>query len=436
MFPWDDLIKLTEKGWIIPVIGSDVYRTGEKKVYKVIAEQLVGKNAHEKDKHYFQKAAAEFLSTPSQEGQVRYYSDLTDKINNILKSLAFNASSDLLHLAQIEKYKIYINTTYDNFLFDALKRAGRTEVLMLNYTPNEKDLNALDNYKVHLEKRNSVIIFNVFGNISNNKPSYTEKDIIESITDLQGDIRMSNNNLFNKMKNSSYLFIGCNFKNWLLRFIARSITNNPFDPVNAGEQRRFFSSDISSEDPDDTDLRVFLESQPSRFFFQGTTVDFMSSFWNSIKDKPWIVDLHCCFLSFNGKDRHCAESINSFLKEKRIKTWFDGDGERGGNKVDETIQNAIIKSKLFITIASENYINYPGYQDLEFFWLKKFNENERKTDPIKIITIAIGDVDRTKVPPEANTLFWYMIPTCDILETNVNKELTNMANKIIEICEQ
>jgi hypothetical protein len=469
-FPWRDLLNLMEDEKVIPIIGSDLYKVDNRGLYDIIAESVVSNTPVEQDnneaedndvddddddddidftegeavasvafpavnenadRHAFHKAAGRYLVKGK-------YSDLAAILKEVVRNYSIRRFPSLQVMAQIAKFRIYINTTYDNLFYDALKLAGRN-VTVLNYSPGERNLQALNNYETNLTDSNSAIIFNVFGNLKNTKPSFDEKDIIECITSLQADIATSNNLFFTRLKNNSHLFIGCNYKNWLMRFVARSITNEPFDPGRNMEQRRFFSSNLMADDMDDNDLMAFLLSSKSKIFYPGSTQDFLSSLLEKSErrasrnlDANWVVDLFTVFVNFDGSVREFSGGVDKLLLEKGVTTWFDQRSGAPGRMVDDNIKKAISICKIFLAIVTADY-NDSSYQGQEIHWLKTFNKNERQASPITVMTIAVGNVDRRNIPEILNGRFWCSVPNLDLSDQNTRTPLDTFISEILRL---
>jgi len=425
-FPWDELIKLIDREQVIPIVGSEVYQVGNQALYEVIASEI----AHAPvaaDRHAFHKMAGRFLQPKEDKAQNKDHTDLNVEIDKIVARYKLDDFPWLGMLAQIKKFRLYVNTTYDDLLYRALQKAGRN-VKALVYTPTEKDLDGLaEGLEFINNKTDSAIVFNVFGNTTSTKPSYDEKDLIENIAHLQGDMQSNSNRFFKYLNNRSHLFVGCSYKNWLMRFVARSITNMPFDP-GAAQQRRFFSNNVLLDDLDYKDLQRFLRDYQSRIFYNGSTADFLQSMRVQANDMKWVVDKHTTFVSFSGAQRPLADKLNDFFKKNDIKTWFDQEARGEGRLVSDTIRKAIKISKVFVAVVTPEY-NDKLYQARETDWVSNYNE-DNPADETAVITITLGKVDVGLLPRALTKRFWLQLPSEDLEDHATKQALKRVLDEV------
>ena len=273
---WEDLLERIESHNIIPVIGQGIYWVKDEEgkdvlLYDLLAEQIAnecGITIPPGANHKFFKAAHHFLSEKKQS----YFSKVNALKRFLLdtfRMVEFSPSNPLWKLARIKAFKIFITTVYDDFLADIIRTVRNIPTESLSYTLNERGLNLLnDELFYSLEESRCTLVYHLFGNLKKNiSTAYTENDIHETIFSFQRDTNAySRNNLFRKLENSSLLFIGCGFEDWLYRLFIRAVSNQPFkSPSSLDEDvQRIFVSDVFK--PSD-ELPQFLVDYGGKVFY-------------------------------------------------------------------------------------------------------------------------------------------------------------------------
>lgn len=426
--PWDQLMDVVGQENVVPVIGSEVYLDNNNVLlYESIARAI--NHGASPDKHVFHKAAGTYLARTLRPN----YAGLNNIVRNAVAPYAASDFPWITLIASVSKFKIYINTTYDNLLERALIRAGRA-VKRVNYMPwYRTDMGALEKFQEHLKKDNGVVLFNAFGTFVDPRPCYSENDLIELVNSLTIDMK-SNNLFFTKVAQSSNLFIGCSYKNWLMRFVSWSVPATPYAP-GLEPPKRFFTKNIVSDDNDDRDLVSFFESKLGyETFLLGSPVQFLSDFMREVSTRNWFADNHNCFINFDGAQRTTAQQLFDELSVD-VKPWMDSHAMQQGNQVSKVIKDKILYANVFIAIVTSQYDDN-SYQAREINWLENYSESERTDDDkIIVMTIAIGDLDKNTLPAILKSRFWLSLPDSDLLNPEVKAEVDQFIKSVKEnIC--
>ncbi len=404
-FNWAELLVRIKRGKVIPVIGHGMYaieREGkEVLLYDYLTEKLaheINTNPPENVNHKFSKIAFEYLK--------KYNStELKRFLLNILESEEFVVSDTLWKLANIRAFKIFINTSYDNLLLETIKTVRDYPTDMLSYTVHGKKLYMLnDQLFIDLAKHKRTLVYCIFGNL----PEFvdvaiTEKDILEAIVKFREDMDLEpRNNLFQELKTSSLLFMGCGYDDWLFRFFIRIVAHEPFQFHRALPTCKFVgdSFDEIANDPRN-ELPHFLEEYESVVYNTSASggKKFVDRLFEEVQknDPDGIIKPGTAFISFTGADRTAAGNLNRNLKGDDIFTWQDENELEPGTKVDEEIIKAIDKSPVFIPLISsksERISEVKGelkYHCREWEWAY-FNMKNGK-NPKCIIPVKIDSTD-------------------------------------------
>lgn len=96
------------------------------------------------------------------------------------------------------------------------------------------------------------------------------------------------------------------------------------------------------------------------------------------------------FISYSREDKHFAQSLSHYLQTKNISTWTDTELKPGMNWQEEILE-ALEKSKIFVTIISENSIKSQWI----LFELGLAVGKNKET-----IIIQKSDIDKATIPVE------------------------------------
>jgi hypothetical protein len=243
-------------------------------------------------------------------------------------------------------------------------------------------------------------VFNLFGDHVQDPITYviTEADFIELIMDLIG-----NDKKYKKFKDllseANLLFLGCNFKDWFLRFFLRLCYVNRSDFDNIDKKPKYMIDDLGY----DSNSVVFMNNYAIKFY-EGSTEQFIFDLYSgllqrdldegsqSIEKKFFYSEI---FLSFNSEDRDEVRLIHNQLKE-RFDVYMDEVELQGGDKLDKHFAEKINKNVLFIPIITSKIANIENKD--RYFW-KEWAYAAVNSNTINILPIWIGAVNNEIVLP-------------------------------------
>jgi len=410
-FNWDELLDRIESKKIIPVIGHGLYwieKEGKGKVllYDFLADKVaqeIGMSSPSDVSHKFSKVAFEFLRKNRNN-----YLRLSKLLINIVKEEKLIAASPLWKLARIKAFKLFINTAYDDFLENTIKTVRDFPTKVLCYTLKEKKLSKLDRELFESMKESEcTLVYNIYGNFGkylNIDPAYTEKDILETIVELQKDMKSHpENNLFQELESNSLLFMGCGYDDWLFRFFVRTIANEPFQIPKDPNKFIFIGDIFGSQKEPLNELPRFLKNYESEIFYSCDGKDFVDTLFKKLdKDVPDeiipVTDFPgTTFISFHGANRSAAVRLASNLREDGIDVWLDEKEFEPGDEVDDTIIKAIKKCAVFIPLVSRETKNIQvdngklKYHCREWEWA--YSNMKSGNNPKTIIPVKIDNID-------------------------------------------
>lgn len=369
-FNWDELLGQIKFNNVIPVIGHGLYRVEIKSeeiseclLYNFLAKRIAeecGEKEPIDSNHKFSKAAFDFLKKNGHN-----YKKLSLFLEETLKGVRLIPANPLLKLARIKLFNIFITTAYDDFLIDTINTVRTVPTVRLSYGVSDKQYSVL-NYQLldSLMKFERTLVYNILGSLKKNVvPAYTERDILETIIEFHKDMADSrpDNQLFGKLENSSLLFMGCGYNDWLFRFFIRSLANEPYDLSRSPQRCKFVEDEFGdSKKYPRQELSVFLKDYKTEVFYSYEHTDFVDLLFEKVErhydngiiqpeDFPVTV-----FLSYAWDDKPSANRLASYLREDGIDVWLDERNLEPGDEVDKNIIKAIDKCPVFIPLISRN----------------------------------------------------------------------------------
>ncbi len=365
---WDDLISYIEDKRVIPIIGPELLEVqtdaGPRLLYDWLAEKLAAKlnvdTARLPQPYNLNDVVCWFLSMRGrrEEAYVR--------LRAILRDASFMPPRALRQLAAITDFNLFVTTTFDPLLEDALnmERFGGAETTdTVIYSPNRvADLPGAR------EQLTRPLVYHLFGKVAAS-PTYviSDEDTLEFICALQSD-HLAPERLFHELEHNHLLFIGSNFTNWLTRLFLRIAKRQRLsDPRDVGEVL------ADSHSGSDERLMGFLQQVSVRTrIYSGAEkfVDELHTRWQARQQKisAKIVGLpgsparflpparempdNAVFISYAREDLAAVQRIKEGLEAAGVTTWFDMDRLEAGDDYDRKISRNIARCSYFIAVIS------------------------------------------------------------------------------------
>jgi len=346
-FNWDELLERIELKKVIPVIGHGLYwiekEEKELLLYDYLADKVaenIGIPPLSEVNQKFSKTTLEFLK------RYKNYLKLSKLLSAVVKEEKLPASNPLWKLARIKAFRFFINTAYDDFLVNTIRAVRGSFIEALSYTLREKKLNKLDEDLFEkLEESKATLVYNLYGDLKSRIDcAFTEKDILETIVEFHKDMETNpDNNLFQELKSSSLLFMGCGYDDWLARFFIRTVANAPYRSPKDPYKSLFIADDLLANQKDPFhDLPRFLKYYESEIFYSSQGKDFVDTLFEKVEQelpKEIIAETDFpafAFISFHGANRSAAVRLAASLREDGIDVWLDEKKFEPGDEVDGT----------------------------------------------------------------------------------------------------
>jgi TIR domain/SIR2-like domain len=364
---WDDLLNFIEERRVIPIVGPELLKvdteTGPRLFYEWLADKLAAKLGVDTSRlpvpHTLNDVVCWFLASRGRR------EDTYTRVRSILREVSFEPPKALRQLAQITDFDLFISTTFDSFLEQALNTerfdgASTTEVI--GYVPNR-----VADLPCEREQLQRPVVYHLLGRCSAS-PTYviSDEDLLEFVCALQSD-HLTPEKLFYELEHSHLLLIGSNFSNWLARLFLRMAKRRRLsDPRDFGEVL------ADSHTDSDERLMTFLQQVSVRTrVYSGAEqfVDVLHRRWMSRRGPAEVIPLaapqrflpperempdNAVFISYARDDLPAVQRLKAGLDAAGIRTWFDLERLEGGDDYDRKIQKNIARCSYFIPVVSSN----------------------------------------------------------------------------------
>jgi hypothetical protein len=407
---WDQLLEYIEEQRVIPIVGQDLltvqWQGRAVPLYRLLAERLAGAlgvSAEDLDQGSpLNTVACRYLA---QGGELE---DVYSAVKSAMPPAGQLAPPDsLLKLAAIKPFKLFVSTTFDPLLEQALndvRFAGGKKTQVAAYSPPSwvdlpADLVALE----------GPLVYHLLGRLSA-VPDYaiTDEDLLEFMHSLQSKDRRPPL-LFDELKKRHLLIIGSSFSGWLARFFIRIAKR---ERLTLARTKTDIVADRSMQE--DATLVYFLQHFSARTkLFPGGAAPFVSELhrrWMErhppaipaseapapVSPSPLDMARDAVFLSYASEDLGVVERIKEELERAGVDAWFDKRELTLGDDWDGKIERNIKNCSFFVPVISHNTVaRTRGY-----FW-KEWRLAERvaleMAEGVKfILPVAIDDTAATE----------------------------------------
>ena len=422
---WDDLLNFIEERRVIPILGPELLKVdtdqGPRLLYDWIAERLAARlnvnTAHLPEHYTLNDVVCWFLADRGRREEAY------TRLRSVMREVSFATPPALRQLAQITDFNLYVSTTFDSLLEQALneqRHAGQPGCDVLAYAPNRVVDLATD--REHLSRPT---IYHLLGRLSAS-PNYviSDEDMLEFICALQSE-HLTPEKLFHELEHCHLLFIGSNFSNWLARIFLRMAKRQRLsDPRDVGE---VLADDHSGQNGR---LMGFLQQVSVRtrvYVGAERFVDELHRRW-SARQQPALVlpfappqrlapperDMpdNAVFISYAREDLAAVQRLRAGLAADGLTVWFDLDQLEGGDDFDRKIQRNIARCSYFIPVVSATtQRRLEGYFRREWSYAIDRSRN-MADDTLFILPVSIDDTDggQAKVPEKFKALHFTRLP--------------------------
>ena len=429
---WEDLLNYIEEKRVIPIVGPElcVVQTdaGPENLYTWLARSLATRLNQTLD--------ADAPPPTLNDVVVRHLSargrreDLYARIRTIMRESTFAPPPALVKLAEITDFDLYLSTTFDSLLEDALnvaRFAGAKNTDVAAYAPNK-----LVDLPSAREKLPRPLVYHLMGRLSAS-PTYviSDEDVLECVCALQ-TAHYTPQKLFNELEQNHLLLIGGGFSDWLTRLFLRLAKRRRLsDPRDVGEVLAYARA------ADEPGLVFFLQevSSRTRLFAGGAAafVDELHRRWMARRgpvaaataatnpagaglERTRLPDRemadHAVFISYAREDLAAVQQLKAGLDAAGLTAWFDLQQLDSGDDFARKIRGNIARCSYFIpVISATTQRRFEGWFRREWNWAVDRTEG-MVTGARFILPVCIDDTPENGalVPEQFLKAHWTRLP--------------------------
>jgi len=258
----------------------------------------------------------------------------------IRKSMAnWPLPAPLAQVAAISGFDLYVSTTFDSLLYDAVKQAragAENRIYGLKRPHSEAD--------VPSDRLLAPVVFQIFGLMDGTADcALSEEEILQFTQRLQ-DPGYRPARVFDLLARRNLLFLGCGFPGWLGRFFRRVLKVSG----DLRDQGLFAHSALAA----DPGYVLFLERQGAKLWLNDSGVNFVAELDRRWRKKHPAGARPGVFISYPREDEADARDLANLFQQSGISVWLDRTGLQSGEIWNKEIENAIQDSRVFVPLIS------------------------------------------------------------------------------------
>ena len=367
---WDKLVSYLVTGAVVPVIGPEALETSEGDscgLYDTwgiaLAERVLGTGSalnppQEQSVPLLYWMADRVRQEKARAGEDYSANDLAWDIDCVVHKQSWPTPKCLTQLAEVTTLPLYVSTTVDHLLVEAVAEARGVSPRQIIFTPHGKKAQA----DLPEEFSDSVpVVFQLFGTTSPVSGTFakSEDDLIEFSWSLI-DHEYAPARLYDYFRTRTMLLLGCNFPDWLGRFFIHALKAGR-DAV--GLEIYFVSNRV------EPGLEQYLRRSHGKVVRQ-SPVSFISELhrrWSGVTPKAPAqhssesplsvlgpIRRGAIFISYAREDIKVARRIRDQLEAEGLDTWMDYSGLEPGDQWEDVIDDNIRQSAFFLPIISRS----------------------------------------------------------------------------------
>lgn len=362
---WSYLLDKIEDGRVIPVIGPNLIEVVLDDVVSPLEDHVARRLALSLDLESTKallSGARLLFDVVARAHRKDDKKEYHIEVNRLLKEFRCPAvPSALSSLARITDFNLYLSLGFDNLLQRALGEErvfSNSNASFLAYAPQQRQGIDLPKPLADLDEP---LVYGLFGK-SCPAPEFviSEEDQLEWVTALQ-DHSTQPPLLFDALRTSHLLFIGCDLPDWLMRFFIRFTRESRISRSRANETL------VGPQSHDHSQLVSFLDRfSPNTLVLDMAPQEFVAELearWqerrvasdacnNKGSALPADIRSGGVFLSYASEDFAAVEVLHQALQDRQIDTWFDDSRLTSGVRYDEVIERNISRCGVILPVLS------------------------------------------------------------------------------------
>lgn len=364
---WNILFDQIVKGNVIPVIGPELVRIGNKTSTQYLIDEFAKEcGIEEGEMTTFSQLVFDKRYKNSDLGDI--HDVLSKTINTESNAAYFDNPKDnqlLLRFLSIPYFPFVITTTIDPIVENMMARIhGRDKLRVMTFSNDPaKNKDVLNGEETKLPT-----VYYMFGKAETNTRAFvaTDTDLLKFSqswmrpNDSSCDAKPSN--LASVLAKRYLLAIGHNYQDWLFRFFWYAMKNDSF-----GTEKRERGG-MLAHTRNDQELIAFLsranafsqvEPDPEKFIdrlYHGIEKEEQKRKQSNVSFDRVPEEGTDVFISYSRGDSAIAENLHKILTGKGLRVWYDRSNMKKGLDFMRQIENAISNSTFFVPVLTNTII--------------------------------------------------------------------------------
>jgi hypothetical protein len=380
---WNSLIDSIIAGAVVPVIGQELLISNkdgqEESLYdlwgRVLAEQVRLPLPEQDGTPALYQVTSKLLMNKNPNTVAQY-------VHGVVKQ-PWPLPDSLRKLAEIQSFSLYVTTTIDHLLENALEETRpqcKGKLRKIGFALHAD--NTHNDLPEDFANLPTPTIFHVFGFTSPfaNAFAKTEDDLIDFSASLL-DWDYAPKSFYDYLQNKTILLLGCSFPDWLGRFFVRAL--------NAHYEKQTINIYYVSGHHEEG-LENYLRRKQATVLAPYSPVSFVDELYRRWQKRhaesqsqpsetiaetaqPGPLKRGAVFLSYASEDRDTVRRIQAQLEAADVDTWMDESGLEPGVQFQHVIRGSIRDASCFIAFISNSLEG----QKKRFLWKEwKWAEDE------------------------------------------------------------
>jgi hypothetical protein len=353
---WDLLLDSIDQRSVVPIVGRDLLTVpvnGQNKLlYLVLAEKLADvlkvprEVTADSTTSPLNAVAAEFILKGGEPD------DIYAALQSISRGLGdLPPPESLRRLASIDRFSLFVTTTFDGLLASALAAAHDGQVRVSGFSSRARASTNDD-----FDPDAGPLVYHLFGRLSSLQDYVvTEEDALEFVFLLQS-ARNQPVQLLHQLSQRTLLIVGCSFPTWFVRVFLRLSRGRRL--LWAPRERVAFIVDRGATA--DPGLLQFLKVFKTRteVFTRYSPPEFVDELWRRWQAHTGgaaveqAMEPGAVFVSYASEDRDAARRVVDGLRARGVKAWFDQQELQPGDRWKAKITANIDMASAFVPIIS------------------------------------------------------------------------------------
>lgn len=365
---WSILFEQIVKGNVIPVIGPEMVRIGQKSSTQFLIDAFAGIcGINEGEMTTFSQLVFDKRFKSKDLGDI--HDLLTLNLNSSSNAGYFDKQEDnaiLMRLLSLPYFPFVITTTFDPIVENMMRCIHGDELRVLTFRNDAGKNDDIENG----EETRWPTLYYMFGKADGKAGSFvvTAEDLLRfsrswmQPNDSSGNVKPSK--LSNVLANRYLLVLGYDYQDWLFRFFWYAMKSDSFGEEQGG---------MLAHTRQDSELISFLTNQ-ARAFSQvepdmGRLVDRICIGVKEVEKQLGQQEMAFSqvpeqgadvFISYSRGDSALVEDIYHILTDYGLKVWYDRHSLHKGMDFMRQIENAIKQSTFFVPVLTKTILRQVG----------------------------------------------------------------------------